>query len=457
MLMVVNARHGSIVALAVVALVGLQCGPPDAGQPAAPPRRPSIIVISIDALRRDHVGHYGYERDVSPYLDRLAEESLVFDRAYAVAPWTLISHMTMMTGLYPTQHGVMEVDTKISPSIPLLSERLHDLGYYTIGLTRGGWLSSRYDFDRGFDAFRAHTNGAVMDAHLREEMAKRPPDRPLYLFLHVWDVHCGNLSAPGSTIYTAPAGYENLYVAGAEERLAGIQAKRLYKGEISATEEQIEALVALYDGSIRYVDDLIASWVEEWRADGLLDDALLIITSDHGEGLWQRGSKNESHGGVYEEGLRVPLLIRFPGGEHGGERRPEIVSHVDLVPTLLDYLKLPREPWIAGRSLLDELPDDRVILAELSAVTVTYRWPHKLVRRRTRTWIYDLESDPGERSVITEGTDPEWRAEVSGVLRTAHEALVASWAPVPEGGLPLETQRTQEEIEQLRDLGYTGE
>ena len=460
MLIVVNARHGSIASVVVVALVGLQCGPPDAGQPAAATGRPSIIVISIDALRRDHVGHYGYERDVSPYLDRLAEESLVFDRAYAVASWTLISHMTMMTGLYPRQHGVVKVDTKISPSIPLLSERLHALGYYTIGLTHGAWLSSRYDFDRGFDAFRKHRNGAEMNANLREEMAKRPPDRPLYLFLHIWDVHCGNLRARGSTIFVPPAGYEDLYVADAEERLEGIQAKRLYKGKISATEEQVEALIALYDGSIRYVDDLIASWVEEWRADGLLDDALLIVTSDHGEGLWQR-DKNEDHGGVHEEGLRVPLLIRFPGGEHGGERRSEIVSHVDLVPTLLDYLELPREPWIAGRSLLDELPDDRVILAERPAerpaVTVTYRWPYKLVSRGDKTWICDLESDPDERSLITEWNDPERHEEISGVVRTAYEALVASWTPVPEGALPLETQRTQEEIEELRDLGYTGE
>lgn len=413
-----------------------------------------MIVISIDALRRDHLGHYGYGREVSPFLDQLAEESTVFERAYAVASWTLISHMTMMTGLYPTQHGVTRADTKLAPSIPLLSERLHELGYHTIGLTRGGWLSQRYDFDRGFDVFRTHVDGPELDANLREAMAGRPADRPLYLFLHVWDVHCGNLRAPGSTVYVPPEGYRELFVPDAVARVEGLDARGAYDGELAVTAEQVEAYVALYDGSVRYVDDLIASWIEAWRASGLLDDAILIVTSDHGEGLWQRGT-NDSHGGVFEEGLRVPLMIRYPDAERAGERREQLVSHVDLVPTVLDYLEQPYVPWIAGRSLLRELPPERVLLAEHPPVTVTYRWPYKCVRRGARTWIYDLESDPGELSVVTAGTHPDTYQEILASLNTAHEQVVASWVPVSEESGPLETLRSPAEIEELRDLGYT--
>ena len=115
---------------------------------------PNVVLISIDALRKDHLGLYGYERDTSPYLDRLADESIVFDRAYCTAPWTLISHMTMLTGLFGRQHGVLADGTALSPKIPTLAERLEAIGYHNIALHFPGWIHERFGHLRGFEDVR---------------------------------------------------------------------------------------------------------------------------------------------------------------------------------------------------------------------------------------------------------------------------------------------------------------
>jgi len=139
-----------------------------AGCDFAPEReRPSILLVSIDTLRADHVGLYGYERDTTPFLDDFARRCIVYDRAFSPCPWTLIAHMTMLTGLFPTQHGVLSSDLALSDGIPLLAERLRSAGYQTVGLYRESWIHPRYGFERGFEVFRAHEDAAEAGVHLQ--------------------------------------------------------------------------------------------------------------------------------------------------------------------------------------------------------------------------------------------------------------------------------------------------
>ena len=437
----------------LVAVVLVGCTP---GEQASGGRRPpSVILISIDALRRDHLGLYGYERDVSPGLDRFARECVVYDRAYSTAPWTLISHMTMLTGLYPLMHGVVDTDSALAPEIPTLSERLHERGHYTITLSKGGWVNERYGFTRGVDDYRRHDSGAELDRNLRAAMSERPRDGPFFLFVHVWDVHNANLDKEDATIFEPPEGYRDRFLPGAAERLRGIDASALWQGEVRATPEQIEAFTALYDGNVRYVDDLIGGWIEGWRAEGVLDESIVIVTSDHGESLFQRDGVNVSHGGMNEEGLRVPLLIRYPGARDAGARRGGIASHVDLVPTVLECLDVSPEPWLPGLALRRGTSLDRLILAERPPAMAALRWPWKVhwFLGEGEVRAFDLRQDPGELHPITARNDPETHARVEAEIFAAVARFRERW-PSPAAAGPAGPE-AKDVADELRGLGYT--
>ena len=192
---------------------------------ATPPARPSVILVSIDTLRADHLGLYGYSRDTSPFLDRFGKASLVFEHAYSPCPWTLVAHMTMLTGLYPPQHGVTEADRALADSIPLLAERLHDAGYQTIGLYHPVWVNARHGFQRGFDVFRSHGEADEAEQHLREELAKLDPARPFFLFLHLFDVHQGPIRPGEHSIYPAPEPFQEFFQPGKSDRIAALKTK----------------------------------------------------------------------------------------------------------------------------------------------------------------------------------------------------------------------------------------
>lgn len=423
---------------------------------------PSLILISIDALRRDHLGLYGYERETSPRLDRLARECVVFDRAYATAPWTLISHMTMLTGLFPAEHGVLADGTQLSSKIPTLAQRLKERDYYTVAVYLPGWIHERFGYDRGFDSMRPYEfarSKSSFQSVAREVIADLPTDRPFFLFLHIWDVHCGNVKNPLSTIYDPPAPYDTMFVADARARLVGLEAEAVFRGELPATSEQREAIDALYDGGIRYVDDYLGEWIDEWRASGLLDDTVLVITSDHGEELGQREGVG-GHGAHYEEGLRVPLLVRYPDGRDAGRRRSELVSHVDLVPTMLDLLGLPAEDWLPGHPLHGALPNGRILFVDRPPTRAIIAYPWKLAWKLPsgpeHGVLYNLADDPDELEPLRARSHPETFNRLQKEMTAAAAALRASWGQLP-GTAEAAESGTEAELDALRALGYLGD
>lgn len=423
--------------------------------------RPNVILVSVDALRRDHLGLHGYRRDTSPWLDAFAEQSVVYERAYAAGTWTLISHMSMFTGLYAQQHGVVEDGRRLAEEIPTLAERLRELGYHTASLYRPGWIHERFGFDRGFDVVRTHEEAQLMAAHAREVVAERPRDKPMFLFLHAWDVHSARITpTSGRTIYDPPPGYDTFFMPGARTRLADLERpQRVYLGDEQPTPEQREAIVALYDGNIRYVDDVLRELMRDFGDEGLLDDALVIITSDHGEELNQREGVG-GHGDFFEEGLRVPLVVRFPDGAGAGTRRPETVSLVDLLPTVLDTLGEPLDPWLAGLPLGGTLPRARMILLQRPPKSGLIQWPWKLRWRDGqalhKAQLYNLEHDPDELEPLDWSRPDSPHREVVGRLAEARDALRASWAPLP-GAVTTGSSASPEQLRVLEELGYLGD
>lgn len=425
-------------------------------QPHGQGPRDSVIVISLDTLRRDHLGLHGYERDTTPRLEALAEEGLVFERCYTTMSWTLIAHMSLLTGMYPSQHKVWTEDAALPYSIPTLAQRLKDLDYHTMGFHFPGWLDPRYGYDRGFDVYLPHRDAEEAEGHMLAAMEERPKDQPFFLFIHLFDAHNAPLRK-SRTLYEPPPPFDEAFLPGASERLEGLDFYRLWNAnKVEVTPEQHEAIVALYDGGIRYVDHKVGAWVDRWREEGVLDSSILVVTSDHGEGLRGRTQNYGGHGGTQEEGLLVPLVLRLPEGRSGGQRIEAPVSHVDLTPTLLDLLGLPEDPMLPGTSLLGELPLDRMLFAERTDRRVTIRWPHKVVDAgRGRGRLYDLEQDPEELEPVFVGKkSPQELQVLVEELNEQGEALRGGW--FDPGEAESSGALSEQERAALDALGYGG-
>jgi choline-sulfatase len=427
----------------VVSAAGLAAGACAEARDDARP--PAVLLVSIDTLRADHVGLYGYERDTTPFLDRFAAGATVFERAFTTAPWTLPAHMTMLTGLFPAQHGVVREDVALAPGIPLLAERLRAAGYQTLALYYPCWIGERHGFERGFDVFRAHDSIEQARAHAAEELARLDRTRPWFLFFHVFDVHDGPLATGEHMLYASPPPYQDWFMPDAAAKLPDVPPDELWESENLLDAEERAALVALYDGGIRHVDANLALLFEALEGDGWLADTLVIVTSDHGESLAQRG-RLDGHGELAQEGLHVPLVVRHPRGVAAGTRVAAPVHLGDVVPTVLALAGLEADPRLPGRDLFDALPPDRVITGTYLPNEFVVRWPEKLVHREgTGTAAFDLERDPLERAVKP--------AQAARFRALQAEALGAERFPAPLELAPM----SAEERAALRALGYGGD
>ena len=409
--------------------------------------RPNVILVSIDTLRADHTGLYGYGRDTTPFLDRFGEQCTVFENAFSPVPWTLPAHVTMLTGLSPSQHGVVEEDLAISPDVPMLAERLGAMGYQTVGLYFPGWIKERYGFGRGFNVFRSHRNAEEANAHLQEALKGLVTERPLFLFLHLFDVHSAPFLPEERSPYRSPDPFHEFFLPGAEARLPDVPAQEIWEDGVTLDSVQIEGLVALYDGGIRYADSQVEAAFSALDQAGLMSNSLVIVTADHGEALGQRGQIG-GHGNFYNEGLHVPLLVRDPLGAWAGRRLETAVSLADIVPTVLSQVGLAPEPHYLGRSLLDPNATGRVVTGSLGdEVQYFVRWPMKAVRYRDNAVAWDLLADPSETHPIP--------IQLEQFMATEEEVLGnerGSYRPPP---LEVDAPRG-EELNDLLDLGYGG-
>jgi arylsulfatase A-like enzyme len=444
-----------------LAACGTDAGPDDAGSAGRGGGAPSVILISLDTVRADHLSPYGYERDTTPNLAALAAEGLVVENFYSTAPWTLTAHMSMLTGLFPEQHGIVEKSLALADANPTLAERLQAAGYQTAGFYRDIWVHPRHGFDRGFELFVDHENAAEASAHLAEFLEQgRDEQRPLFLFLHLFDAHTVPLEPGSRFIYEPPAEFRERFQPGVEALFPPGRGPAIWEDPRTATAQELEGLRALYDGGLSYVDDVVGGWIEDWRASGLLDESILMVTADHGESLGQRDGVLMGHGGMFAEGLRVPLILRLPGGERAGERLRGPFGHVDLVPTLLGFAGLDVDDYLPGVDLLSHAPDgSRVFSARWGPDTAYLRWPDKIVQttssKRPR-YVSNLEQDPGDLEPRTRSEDARGFDALFAELEAAFAAQLAPLElPGPE---PQRAQRMDAvERERLEALGYTDE
>jgi len=333
------------------------------GRKLAPTR--GYVLISIDTLRADHVGAYGYQRPTTPFLDSLAARGVLFERAYTPIPATLPAHLSMFTGLYPGEHGVYPPSGVLSPEIPTLPEAFRAAGFRTAGHSEGGFVMGGYGFARGFDEWTdsEYTSDADVDRTFgrgAEFLSRVRPGERFFLFLHTYSVH---------DPYAPPGGAGEFWSgpppAGAFDP-TGENLASFNRGRLAADKRAGAYYRALYDASIRYVDGALERLYAELERLGLADETTIVVTSDHGEEFLEHGRL--AHTQVYPECLHVPLVV-VPPGDGPAVRVPALVQLVDLPATLAALAGIAPPAASRGRDLAPLVADpagslDRAAYAE---------------------------------------------------------------------------------------------
>jgi arylsulfatase A-like enzyme len=399
--------------------------------------QPNIVLIVIDALRPDHLGCYGYERPTSPVIDGLADTGILFETAIAPAPWTKVSFSSFLTSLYPFQHGVVKWESIMPDSIATLSEVLHDHGYNTIALVNMLGITGRFRVLKGTDQISA---AAKYERDARKatddaiELITDSP-QPYFIIIHYFDTHwpyrpplkyvdmIRNQSDPEPTVSeTRPA-----------DRETGVLPAHVKHREVS-----------MYDGCIRYVDENVGRLVRFLDETGGRDQAVLMITADHGEAFWEHGFG--SHGrNVYDEEIRVPLILNNPVRYPSDRRIENQVSLVDLVPTIVDLAGAPDSRHREGRNLNDLVDKGRAergargfLPADLEFCESTLRKAPDTKGIRSNDWkviiepatslvqLYNLRDDPLE-TVNVWGKGGALGDSLLGLLLSVPGSSVEGW------------------------------
>lgn len=319
--------------------------------------RPNIILLSIDTLRADHLSCYDYSRETSPNIDSLAAEGIIFTRAFSPAPYTLSSHMSLLTGLYPLRHQVLYLDQSLDPEIKTIASRLRQVGYVCGAFTDGGQVSHRFGFSQGFDFFEEEVSAeaapkAAEKIFIRSAgWLKRHRDTTFFLFLHTYQPHNPyHAPEPWGTMFLE----ENHSLSEARlQDLLGDGYPHLFQ---PFPEDVRQNLIALYDGEIRFTDEkLIRPLIKLLKELGIYDKSVIIVTSDHGEEFFDHSSWAHGHQ-LYNEILHVPLILKFPSFSLKKRKITAPVRLIDVVPTILELAGVKYKPSeIDGQSLLTSL------------------------------------------------------------------------------------------------------
>ena len=483
--------------------------------------RPNVLLVSIDTLRADHLSSYGYERETSPNLDALARRGARFERTFSTTSWTLPSHMSMLTGLPISAHGVCDDrlwsltdeagnPTPVEQSGVFIPEVLRDEGYRTGGFYTWQYVDKRYGFGPGFETFErwGHTfySDEVVSAEwnrLREagdkpgiealqarypelfdpthmsspetigrtlewidEVKADTPDAPFFAFVHLFDVH---------DPYTPPAPFDTKWDP---DYTGTIDGKNITAANSPFVRDMPKAdfdhVIALYDGGISYVDDQLGKLFAELEARGELANTIVMVTSDHGEEFFEHGNKTHRKT-LFTESVHVPWIVAWPGQIAAGTEIGGATGIVDIAPTIYGLLGLGAPDGTIGQDLGPVLRgeasnEERAYLQELflfeggketqQRLGILRGDNHSVLGGQLGSDLqvvhFDLDSDPGEKSVLNASLLSESSAQQTREELDAIRAAIASSREQSRtrnvGSDSLPTANSQAE---LSAMGYT--
>jgi arylsulfatase A-like enzyme len=329
----------------------------------------NVILIGVDTLRPDHMGCYGYDRNTTPNVDRLARRGILFEIAVAPSPWTLPSFASVFTSLYPSQHGATGAKSPMGETFPTLAELLKAQGYATGAIINAPYLKRKYEVGRGFDLYSMRPpEGRFADGTTRDALdwISGIADQPFFIFIHYFDPHLP---------YAPPAPYDTVFNPDYQGPLQKpYNPRRLpsyrpdnFKPMKTIPPEDWNQIKSLYDGEVAFTDEAIGELIEGLQDRRLLKKTLIIFISDHGEEFFDHEGFEHGHT-LYDELIRVPMIFSLPGRLPERDRIGQQVRLVDVAPTVLDLLGFESDPDFEGVSLRPLLDGERSVTATASPV-----------------------------------------------------------------------------------------
>jgi arylsulfatase A-like enzyme len=427
--------------------------------------KPNVIVYLIDALRADSLGAYGYHRKVSPYMDKIAQQGVLFLNCYSASSWTRPAVPSLLTSLYPPAHGVSDYIFQLPDSVETLAEILRAHGYLTAMMTDNPHVGSTANMQQGFDflleqpavsglfksrdkdIWLAHNSAALLNEKVFPWL-EHSHHMPFFLYIHNMDVH-----AP----YIPPPPFNDIFDAGYQGKINGTFDKEVGFRQ-SKTAEDVRHVKALYDSEIRNVDEYFHRLMVKMKNLKIENNTFFIITADHGEEFLDHNGWNHGRT-LFNELLNIPLILYYPDKLPGSKRIKTPVSIVDVMPTILDVLNIECNSYADGESLLpiingDKRRDEYIFSSYKRRFISVIDFPWKLIfdLRTSHVELYNLQDDPKEKRNLFE--------QRSELVKKYSDIIMKWWQKQRKTLMFFQNNSVQrieikpEELEALKALGY---
>jgi len=408
-------------------------------------KKNNLILISFDGLQAKHLNEYGYSKQTTPNLDNLLNQSTVFTKTVSPSSWTVPTHMSIFTSMYPSEHKVVNKYTdfnietqkgiisnlkELSPNVKTFTEILKNNGYLTGGFTGDAGVGPQFGFNQGFDTYYETTGtfGGFEDSMPKAiEWLNQNKDKPFFLFLHGYDVHGQHTPNNGFDYRYVSNPYTGKYT-GSKEEQSKLREKSLADGgHLDISDEDVSFWRAIYDEKINRMDIEFKNFMDQIKQMGLMDNSIIILMSDHGTEFYEHQSID--HGAtLYSELINVLFAIHQPG-QTQGKKIDQLVSTMDIFPTILDLLQIknPVTEQTKGIDLTPVLTNDVDVAHDVFSETdyrlFTFKrslttkdgWKLIITLENGNKELYNLNDDPDEQKNLIQ-TNPQKAYELEQIL-----------------------------------------
>jgi arylsulfatase A-like enzyme len=426
--------------------------------------KPSIILIFVDCLRPDHLSCYGYPKNTSPNIDRFAKDAMLFENCFSHAPDTRLSYASILTGFLPHETRLME-NIMLSAEVETLPEILRQLGYKTVGVVSNYLLRRNRGWEQGFMIYDDTMDQCELVRQWPERIAEHTTDRAielikqfhqdqLFMWIHYQDPH-GPYTPPGPFTHMFRNPDQKHQILKINRSLSGHGGIPSYQN--LGVNPDFYYYLSQYDGEIAYQDKHLGRLIDVLKEFSLYEDALIIFSSDHGEGMGEHNYYFAHGENLYSSLIRVPLIIKY--GKQLKGKRTDFVQHIDIIPTIFNILGFKMNPYFRGHDLREKYAEVKEIFSEMNSFIVKDRIKFSLISDGLKLLytpfyqkyqLFDLKIDPYEKNDLI--NKPKYKQQVETLKLRLHSIRKQDFLGISL--MPNPPHITDEEKEKLKSLGY---